>query len=322
MTRADHASSKATGASVQPLWRFLAPKYWAVWIGLGAMRLVSFLPAALRAALGRGLGRLLARVQRRRRDIARANLMLCYPDLPAADRERLLTRHFESLGLALLEMSAAWWPDRRRRVSHTVEGIEHLAAAAAGQRGVILLAGHFTTIEIGTALLTQHADLDVLYRRFDNPLFDEVMRRRRRASATQVIARDDIRGMVRALTAGRTVLYMPDQADTSAQAVEARFFGVPAPTTTAPARIARLTGAAVVPFFPRRADGDRSYVLTIGRALGDFPTGDMRDDAERINAVIEDQARQTPAQYLWVHRRFKGTAGRYDGPADGTLQRA
>ena len=286
------------------------------------MRLASFLPAAVRAPLGRGLGRLVARLQPRRRRIARANLDLCYPDLPAAERERLLTRHLESVGLAFLEMSAAWWSGTRRRVAHTVEGIEHLHAAAAQGRGVILLAGHFTTIEIGGALLAGHVSLEALYRRFDNPLFDEVMRRRRRSIAGGVIARDDIRGMVRALKAGRTVLYMPDQADTSKQAIEARFFGVPAPTTTAPARMARLTGAAVVPFFPRRTDDDRGYVLAIAPALEGFPTGDPQRDAERINAVIEAQVRQAPAQYLWVHRRFKGTPGRYDARADGTLQRS
>lgn len=302
----------------RPLSDFLAPRYWPVWIGIGAMRIAAFFPAALRAPLGRGLGRLLGRLQGKRRRIAVENIALCFPDLPPADRDRLLTRHFESLGLAFLEMAAAWWAGAREPAGHDIEGLEHLEQAAARKRGVILLAGHFTTIEIGAALLAGHIGYDVLYRRFDNPLFDEVMRRRRASIASHVIARDDIRGMVRALKEGHIVLYMPDQADTSAQSTAAKFFGIPAPTTTAPARLAQLTGAAVVPFFPSRASDDRRYTLTIYPALADFPGDDSQADATRVNAVIEKQARIAPAQYLWVHRRFKGAPGRYDGKLDAT----
>jgi KDO2-lipid IV(A) lauroyltransferase len=84
------------------------------------------------------------------------------------------------------------------------------------------------------------------------------------------------------------------------------FFGIPAPTNTATSRIARMTGAPVVPFFPERLPGSQGYRVTIGPALENFPTDDPAADAERFNHLIEAQVRHVPEQYLWIHRRFKG----------------
>ncbi len=272
------------------------------------MRLSSALPHSLQMVVGAALGRTLQRLQRKRRQIAQANLAGVFPELDGPERQRLLVAHFESLGRALLETGFTWWGSPRRMQSlYRVEGLQFLKSALAEGKGVILLAGHFTTIEIGSRLLLREAPFHAMYRRFGNPLFEEVMRRRRQHLAGKAIPKDNVRQMIRSLREGHGVLYMPDQAHQGPGSVQAPFFGLDAPTHTGAARLAGVTGARVVPFFPMREADGRHYRLIIQPPLVDFPSGNEQRDAARINAVIEQQVRQAPEQYLWVHRRFKGT---------------
>lgn len=287
--------------------RFLAPRFWPVWFGLAVLRLSSVLPHAAQMRVGAALGRALLKLQKHRRAIADTNLRQAFAQQDESEHQRLLTAHFESLGRALLETGFTWWgAPRRMRSLYEVEGMEHLRRALARGRGVILLAGHFTTIEIGSRLLLLEVPFHAMYRRFGNPLFEEVMRRRRQFLADKAIPKDNVRQMIRSLRAGNGVLYMPDQAHSGSGSVMAPFFGIDAPTHTGAARLAAVTGAAVVPFFPMRQADGKGYRLVIEPPLADFPSGNEREDAARINAVIEAQVRQAPEQYLWVHRRFKG----------------
>src|SRR5256886_8637501 len=129
--------------------RLLAPRYWLTWAGLGLLRVAALLPFPWMVAVGSTLGAVLRRLPIGFVGTARRNLELCFPELPAQARERLLDRHFESLGIALLEIPLAWWlsPARLARIVH-VEGAEHLRAAVARGRGVILLTAHFTPMEM------------------------------------------------------------------------------------------------------------------------------------------------------------------------------
>jgi KDO2-lipid IV(A) lauroyltransferase len=299
-------------ADTVPLYKFLAPKYWLVWVGIGLLRMSALLPYRIQRALGRITGRAAMRLTAKRRRIAARNIELCFPELDENDRARLLHEHFESVGIGLFEMAFAWWGGRRRQTGLArVEGLEHLENALARGTGVLLLAGHFTTIELGSTLLLQSAPFYAMYRRFENPLFEEVMRRRRRALAGVVIHRGDFRQMLRCLKEGNAVLYMPDQAYVRQNSVLVPFFSIDAPTSTGTARLARATGAAVVPFLPRRRADGSGYDLLLFPALENFPSGDDIVDARRINRVFEEHARLAPEQYLWMHRRFKGQPGIY-----------
>ena len=117
--------------------------------------------------------------------------------------------------------------------------------------------------------------------------------------------RHDTRSFIRALKAGNTVWYAPDQDQGIKHSVFAPLFGIPASTLTATSRLASLTGAAVLPFIIERLPDNRGYALTIEPALDEFPGTDMESDARRFNALLEDQIRARPGQYLWMHRRFK-----------------
>ena len=293
----------------------LAPRHWPTWLLLGLGRGAALLPWRLQSQLGSGLGRALYHLARRRRRIARINLELCFPDLDANSRTDLLHRHFRALGQGVIETAVSWWTPARRLAGRSrIEGLEHLQAALARGRGVILLSAHFTTLEIAGRLLALHAPFHVLYRSHKNPVFERVMRRARERHFERAIAREDLRGMLASLKANMPVWYAPDQDYGREKSVFVPFFGVPAATITATSRLAAASGAAVVPFFPQRLAAGR-YVLRLLPALEDFPGETPEADAARLNRLLEDAIRSAPEQYLWVHRRFKtrpaGTAGVY-----------
>ena len=255
------------------------------------------------------------RLIKRRRVIAQANIRACFPDLDEPARQAMVREHFKSVGKGLIEIAYGWWGrvEDFDRLS-TIHGLEHLNAALDEGRGVILLAGHFTTIEIGGICLAQHIPMNAMYRKFENPLFEEVMRRKRLRHVSHVVKRGDFRGMLRRLKANCAVLYMPDQAYVRSNSVQVPFFGIPAPTSTGTSRLVARSGARVVPFLPVRRPDGRGYELHIDPPLDAFPTDDPTADAARLNALFEAQARRAPEQYLWIHRRFKDVPGVYDKP--------
>jgi KDO2-lipid IV(A) lauroyltransferase len=208
--------------------------------------------------------------------------------------------------MALIELAMCWWSsDREVRRLLRVEGLENLQAAMGRGRGVIMLTGHFTTLDLGGRFVTMLAPVAAVYRPHGNPLFDEIVRRGRERSARETIPKQDVRAIIRALRRERAVWFAPDQSHRRRHSAVVPFFGVPAPTNTATSNFARMSGSPVVPFFPVRLPDSRGYRLVILPALEGFPGEDPAEDAARINRLLENEIRKNPAQYLWVHRRFK-----------------
>lgn len=298
--------------------RFLLPRYWPIWLGLGLMKTMAVLPFRWQLAAGGHIGRWLGKVARRRRRIAEINLRLCFPELAPAERARLLDAHFAALGIGLFETAMAWWAsDERLRGLARVEGAEHLEHALARGKGVLLLTGHFTMLELGARFITWRQPFHAMYRSHKNQLYETVMRREReRRSRWPPLPHEDIRGLLRAFKRGRAVWYAPDQNHGLRNSVFVPFFGVTACTVMATSRLAGLSGAAVVPYFPKRLPGAAGYEIVILPALEHFPSGDVEADTRRINELLERHIREAPEQYLWVHRRFKtqplGAVSPYD----------
>jgi Kdo2-lipid IVA lauroyltransferase/acyltransferase len=293
--------------SPHPLPRaLLHPRHWPMWLGVAAMWLFAQLPHRAGAALGGALGAIARRFARQRRRIAERNLALCFPELPAPERERLLARTFRSIGIGAHEFVAAWWGSVGRMPEHTTfEGVERIRDAIAPSRGVILLSGHFMTLELCGRLLCAHVPVAGMYRRHADPVLEWAVKRGRLRYAAGMFARDELRAAVRHLKAGGILWYAPDQDMRGKDVVFAPFFGVPAATITATHQLARLSGAAVIGFFHRRSDDGRGYVIRIEPPLEQFPGPDAATDAARVNALIERMVREAPDEYLWIHRRFK-----------------
>lgn len=287
---------------------FLHPRFWLLWLGLGLLWLVVQLPYRVLLLLGRGLGVVMYRTARSRRHIARRNLQLCFPELSDKDRERLLRENFASTGIAFFEMAMSWWwsKDRLQKLAQ-VQGLEHLQQAQAEGQGVILMALHFTTLEIGAALLSQLHTIDGMYREHKNPVFDFVQRRGRERHNldASAIEREDVRAMLKVLRAGRAIWYAPDQDYGRKQSLFVPWFGISAATVTATSKFARLGRARVIPYTQERLADGSGYRLVIHPPLVDFPGESEEADCLRINEWVEDAVRQHPEQYLWAHRRFK-----------------
>lgn len=293
--------------STRPLPRpLLAPRFWTTWLAMGLLRALCLLPYRVQLALGRRVGRLALRLARRRRRIAEINLELCFPELSMPERRELLRRHFEALGISLFEISMSWWaPDSKLKPLCHMEGLEYVQRGLEAGNGVILLSAHFLPMDLGARLLLPHQRFNAMYRSHKNPVIEWVMAGSRELHVEQAIPSKSIKQAIRTLKANRVLWYAPDQNTTPREAVFADFFGIPASTNSGTARLARVTGAAVVPYHAvRRADGS-GYDLLFEPALDDFPSDNLVADTQRINDRIEGWARRDPEQYLWVHRRFR-----------------
>lgn len=256
--------------------------------------------------LGPVLGRLLMSVGGRRRGYIDQNLKLCFPEMEKSKRLELRKKNFESLGIGLFELAISWWGRESliTEMSH-VEGLEHLEAAKAKGKGVILLCAHFTTLEISGRFLHQQTEFTPIYRKSKNPVAEHQIVHWRSRKLGPMIHRKNLRNMMRTLRKNGVIWMLPDQNSNRASGVFAKFFGIEASTSTGLSRLAQLTGAVIVPFrVTRRATGD-GYDACFFPTLENFPSADIVDDTQRINDIIEGWAREYPEQYLWMHRRFR-----------------
>src|SRR5256714_4096060 len=254
----DQACAQTLGGPMRL--RLLAPRYWLTWAGLGLLRVLALLPFPAMVAVGRVLGAMLRRLPIGFVRTARRNLELCFPELSPQAREQLLDRHFESLGIALLEIPLAWWmsPAQLARIVH-IEGAEHLRAAVARGRGVILLTAHFTPMEMAGRVLASVAPVRFLYRPTRNEAPPYPLKRFRNNYGSQGIPRDDIRAFITALKNNECVWYAPDQSYRKKGAEMVPMFGIPAGTNTLTSRLAAIPGPAGSPDFLRRLPGTQGY---------------------------------------------------------------
>ena len=294
------------------LYSYVAPAYWPTWLGLGLLRLICWLRHRMALGVGRSIGRAGYRVAGKRRAVVRRNLELCFPDMSAEERNALVRRHFEALGMSLVEMGLGRWASDEYLNSMTdIVGVEHLQQALVGGKGVILLSAHFTTLELSGRVLKMNAPpYDAVYRKSRSPFLTEILITGRERSVDNTIEKRDIKGMVRSLRSGRSVWYAPDQSYNRKGAEVVPFFGVPSMHTTATSTLARLGKASVVPFFPQRTPDGR-YLLRLLPPLTDFPSGDVVKDTQQYVRVLEEHIRRCPEQYLWLHRKFKGLPESY-----------
>lgn len=291
-----------------------------IWLGLVVLFPLAQLPWRWLQGIGRGLGRLSWHLARRRRHIAETNIRLCFPELDEREQQRLARDSVISAGIGAMELVGTYFRLRLNLAPRMeVEGMEHLEAARQQGKGVLLLGMHFTTLEVAAYLLGQVVPYGAVYRPNDNPLLDRIIRFGRGRHVTHYIDRRDLRGLVRCLKQGEAVWYAPDQDYGRRHSVYAPFFGVPAATLTATARIARLSGSPIVPMAYYRLREGR-YRLVFWPVVTDFPAGDDMIDATHINQIVEQAVRLAPDQYLWVHRRFKHQPSGH-GPYANTRRR-
>jgi len=272
-------------------------------LGLFVLWLVHFLPLRWIAALGAGLGALLYRFGRGR--VTRTNLALCFPHMSERERHALGKRHFKMLGRNALELSVmVWGSEAQLQRMIRVEGREHLLAAKG--RPVIALAPHFIGLNMGGIRVAwEIPDSASVYSRQKNPTVEKIFWRARTRFGTPVLVsrQEGLRNVIRVVKSGKAFYFLPDMDFGRRDAIFVPFFGVQAATITTLPRLAKLTGAAVIPVVTRQV-GD-GYVVKFYPEWKDYPSGDLEADVRRMNAFIEERVLEMPEQYFWAHKRFK-----------------
>ena len=275
---------------------------------LALMGGLQHLPLGLQAALGRGLGRLLHALAGGRRRVALRNVELCLPGWDEPRRRALVREHFQWLARSLLERGLLWYaPAARLKALIHVEG--DVGFAERSTRPVMWLVPHFVALDVaGVATqLFQGRTVGSIYQAQSSAVFDEAMRRGRlRFGNAEIFARSErALPLVRAIKRGHAFFNLPDMDFGAKDAAFVPFFGVPAATLLAPARMARSLGMAVQPVLAEILPGGAGYRVRFLPPWDDFPGDDDVAAATRMNRWIEDQIACNPAQYLWVHKRFK-----------------
>jgi KDO2-lipid IV(A) lauroyltransferase len=275
------------------------------WAGVFVLWLVHFLPLPWIGAIGAGLGSVLYRFGRGR--VTRVNLELCFPEMTEQERHDLGLKHFRMLGRNAVELSVMVWGSEKQLLELIqVEGLEHLKAAAEGGKPVIALAPHFIGLNMGGIRVAhEYPGTSRIYSKQKNPVLDRIfLKARTRFGNPHLVSRQEgLRSVIRVIKSGKPFYFLPDMDFGIRDAIFSPFFGVPTATITALPRLAKLTGAKVIPVITRQVGS--GYVARFYPAWDDYPTGDVEADVRRMNAFIEDRVREMPEQYFWAHKRFK-----------------
>jgi len=270
---------------------------------LALMWLVHWLPLRVIAWIGNAVGVLLYWLIPERRRVTRINLQKCFPQMAAAERERLARAAFRAFCRGFVDRAVLWWaPAARIKRMVRLVGIEHLDAA--GPR-VVLLAPHFAGVEAAGLRLSIDRDLSTLYQHQKDPVVDRRLLEGRTRFRSNIVSRQQgLRKVLRWINAGIPFYYLPDLDFGRKGTTFVPFFGVPAATAVGLSYIARTTGAAVVPCVARMLPAG-GYVAQFYPAWTGFPSGDEVADARRMMAFIEERVLEMPEQYHWMHKRFK-----------------
>ncbi|MCW8919704.1 MAG: lysophospholipid acyltransferase family protein [Gammaproteobacteria bacterium] len=287
--------------------RFFAPRYWPTWLGLGLLGLLALLPGGVRRRLGGAVGALAYRYHHKRRAIVATNLEWCFPELDGTAREALARDYFRLMAQSFFDYGVLWWASRRRLDKMLkLEGAEYLQAQVDAGRPVILLTSHTIGLDFGAAALTRHFPSVGLVKRARNPLFDWYMARGRTRFQGILYRREEgMRPVIRAIKQGHAFYYLPDEDLGPENSIFVPFFGVPTATIDALSRLARMSGAAVLPFATVYRPEEGDYVARIGEPLADFPSEKSEADTARMNRELEWMIREAPAQYMWSMRLFQ-----------------
>ena len=281
------------------------------WLGIGLLTVLGKLPYPLVARFGEGLGSLLYLFPSGRREVVRANLRLAFPDKPDAEIAELSRQSFRSVFRSFAERGI-FWTGSEAQMRRWVQIDDQANLVALDGQPHILVTLHLSGVEAGAIRLTIYLRDHVgrsgasLYTKQKNALFDGFLKQARGRFGAHMIARNDsVRDIIRCLKKGEALQLISDMDFGERDSEFVPFFGAQALTLTSVSRLARLTGAKVVPIYTEQLPDYRGYVLRILPAWDNYPGENVTEDTRRMNAFFEDCIRPRIPEYYWVHKRFK-----------------
>lgn len=286
---------------------YLHPKYWGLWLLFIFLFLVGRLPFPWVLALGRRIGHLFMKMGGSRVKVTRKNLELCFPEKSPEERERLLVKNFESIGIALLEPGVAWFSSSKRieRIGKFI-GFPNIKEIQKNGHGILVSGLHMTCVEMACRIASEQFSFNILYRVHDNPVYEYVSSTFRNSyrHKSRFIPRKQVKDLLYFIKKGEIGIILPDQDMGKKRSLFIPFFGIDAATIPSTSDFARLSNAKVVAgsYF---LDENNHYIVEFSKPLDNFPTESSFEDTCRIAALTEETIRKHPEQYLWQHRRFK-----------------
>lgn len=305
----------------------LAPRHWLSWLGVGLFSLLILIPRRLRDRLAGWYSILQYHANRRRRGVVELNLACCFPQLDDAERRALARAHFRAYARIMADQASLWWSQRgefaERRCN--LHGLQHVEAARSAGRPVILLNAHTVAIDCGGVAIANEVPVAAIVQQMSDPVLDWLVTRVRVRFGGELFTRDaGLRPVIRSVREGRCLYYSPDEDLGQRDSVFVPFFGQPKATLATLGRLARMTGASVIPVYTWYDAATGRYEVCLQPPLEDFPTGDVETDATRMNEALERSITLCPEQFLWNYRLFRTRpdGSRMPYPQHGRLRRA
>ncbi|MDN2482307.1 LpxL/LpxP family Kdo(2)-lipid IV(A) lauroyl/palmitoleoyl acyltransferase [Vibrio agarivorans] len=290
----------------------LHPKNWGVWLGFGSLAIVvNILPYSLLLNLGKRLGRIGMRYGKKRVAVAKRNLDLAFPEMDEQQREQLVVENFENTGLALIETGITWfWPTWRFKRLLIEKDMSAVREHAEAGKGVLLCCVHALNLEITARAF---AVLGVpgygAFRPHNNPAYNFIQYWGRTHNGNKLIDRKDVKFMIKILRQGERLFYLPDHDYGRNKSEFVPFFAVEdACTTTGTSILAYTSHCAIVPGSGFRNEHGKYEIIADQSIESDYPQKDMKAAAAYMNKYVEMIIMRAPAQWMWLHKRFKTMA--------------
>lgn len=269
--------------------------------------LLHWLPLPILGRIGKGIGTLAYYLMPYRRHIVRTNLRTCFPDMQKTERDKLAKAHFQAYARSVIERGILWWSSRKRIESLIkMDTVFPMETVRSGP--VIFLCPHFVCLEIPGVVVTLNTIGSSIYTPQKNRVVDKMLRHGRMRFNKDVLLftrKQGVKPIIRALKKNIPFYMLPDMDFGRRNAIFSSFFGHPASTLTAPARISAATQATVIPVIASFMPDYKGWRVQFYPPWKDFPGDDIVAATRYMNAFIEERIQEHPAEYFWMHRRFK-----------------
>ena len=267
------------------------------WLGIGLLRLTSYLPYSILMNLGDGVGSLIYKVSPHRREISEINIKLCL-DVKDNELDKLVKENFRAIGRGIFEMAIAWWSSDKRikKLDTRVLNKELLEDT---QTGALVLIKHSTHLELDLRLLSQHFDLTGMYKSQTNEAINYVMVRARSNYIQGSLTNREAMKAARWIRSGKNFLYAADQDYGLKVSKMVPFFGQTAATVTFPALFLKKEIKIVLANVSKINDTYEIEIKNIDSSLSE------EEFLFEMNKIYEEFIKKDPSGYLWMHRRFK-----------------
>ena len=278
------------------------------YLGVALLKLLSRLPYKVLVNIGYCLGYIASVIPSERHRVVRANLHLCFPEFNKKTLNELSKQHWLLLGRSIVEKSIIWL-GTLKQISNMVEVNSKVDLASRTAR--ILVNMHFTGIE-GSIVLSALSDekgwprTSGFFQRMKSPFFNrKIIEWRNRFGGKSIDRQGNLLELIREIRKGSLIIIAPDIDLGLKDSVFVPFFGIQTNTITAVSRLAKITGAEVCLMITTLKPDRSGYLCTISKPIPHFPTDNPKADTALLNQYFEKEIRLRPAEYYWVHKRFK-----------------